>query len=67
MASRSAGCDLNQPGRRCVVVTTEPYRIDISGRTIVKVLSAALVVWLWMRLWQWGAAAHRRIEQMREH
>jgi hypothetical protein len=52
MASRSAGCDLNQPGRRCVVVTTEPYRIDISGRTIVKVLSAALVVWLWMRLWQ---------------
>jgi predicted PurR-regulated permease PerM len=41
------------PDRRSRIVTTEPYRIDISGRTIVKVLCAALVVWLWMRLWQW--------------
>ena len=28
-------------------------RIDLAGRTIVKVLFAAVVVWLWLRLWQW--------------
>jgi predicted PurR-regulated permease PerM len=28
-------------------------RIDLAGRTIVKVLFAAVLVWLWLRLWQW--------------
>ena len=28
-------------------------RIDLAGKTIVKVLFAAVVVWLWLRLWQW--------------
>ncbi len=28
-------------------------RVDISGRTIAKVLFAAALVWLWLRLWQW--------------
>lgn len=28
-------------------------RIDVAGKTIVKVLFAAALVWLWLRLWRW--------------
>jgi predicted PurR-regulated permease PerM len=28
-------------------------RVDLAGKTIVKVLFAAVLVWLWLRLWQW--------------
>jgi predicted PurR-regulated permease PerM len=30
-----------------------PARIEIPWSTILKVLAAAIVVWLWLRLWQW--------------
>ena len=30
-----------------------PTRIDLAGKAIVKVLFAAAVVWLWLRLWRW--------------
>ena len=28
-------------------------RIDISAKAIIRVLAAMVVVWLWLRLWQW--------------
>jgi predicted PurR-regulated permease PerM len=27
--------------------------IDLAWRTIVRILAAAVIVWLWLRLWQW--------------
>jgi predicted PurR-regulated permease PerM len=30
-----------------------PRQVDISRATIVRVLAAAVVVWLWLRLWRW--------------
>lgn len=29
------------------------FRIDISNATIVRVVAAVVVVWLWLRLWEW--------------
>ena len=32
---------------------TEPLPIDISGRTIVRILAVLAGVWLWLHLWEW--------------
>jgi predicted PurR-regulated permease PerM len=34
-------------------VMRRPMRIDISVKAIIRVLAALVVVWLWLRLWQW--------------
>ena len=34
-------------------VMRRPMRIDISVKAIIRVLAAIVVVWLWLRLWQW--------------
>jgi predicted PurR-regulated permease PerM len=34
-------------------VMRRPLRIDISVKAIIRVLAALVVVWLWLRLWQW--------------
>src|SRR5215213_5133701 len=32
---------------------TEPLRIDISGKTIVRILLVLIAVWLWLQIWEW--------------
>jgi len=32
---------------------TDPIRIDISSRSIVRVLAVLVAVWLWLQIWEW--------------
>jgi predicted PurR-regulated permease PerM len=46
---------MTEPVRRTIDIPAEPARriVDISGRSIIRVLVTAVLVWLWLRLWQW--------------
>lgn len=43
----------DQPIRSTDPPVRNRVSLDVPWRTIVKILSAAIVVWLWLRLWQW--------------
>ena len=32
---------------------SEPLRIDISGKTIIRILAVLIAVWLWLQVWEW--------------
>jgi predicted PurR-regulated permease PerM len=32
---------------------TEPLRIDISGKAIIRILAVLIAVWLWLQIWEW--------------